>query len=77
MSEDGVTAILNELAAVRRDVATMKLEHSEDMIALGARIDILTAAHLDCAKHCWVGNQEQVKAALKSLKQTGELAAIS
>jgi hypothetical protein len=58
MSDDGVFAILSRLDAMERD-------HREDMAALGARIDVLTEAHKRCASHCWVGTQEQIKAALR------------
>ena len=64
MSDGGVQAILAELSEMRRDMAAMKVEHSEDMAALGTRIDILTEAHKRCAGHCWVANQEQIKEAL-------------
>jgi hypothetical protein len=43
----------------------MKIDHGEDMAAMGARIDVLTEAHRKCAGHCWVGSQEQIKAALR------------
>ena len=74
MSGNDVTAILSELAALRGDVAAMKLEHGEDMAAIGSRIDVLTEAHRTCAGHCWVANQEQIKAALR--KSSAALLAI-
>lgn len=58
MSEDGVALILRRLDVMER-------EHGEDMAAMGARIDVLTEAHRRCAGHCWVGSQEQIKAALR------------
>jgi hypothetical protein len=58
MSDDGVAAILRRLDDMER-------EHSEDMAALGARLDVLTEAHKKCASHCWVGTQEQIKEALR------------
>ena len=58
MSDDGVLAILRRLDAMER-------EHVEEMQALGTRIDLLTEAHRKCAGHCWVGSQEQIKAALR------------
>lgn len=67
MSDDGVAAILRRLDA-------MELAHAEEMQAMGARIDVLTEAHRACAGHCWVANQEQIKAALR--KSSAALLAI-
>ena len=67
MSDDGVAAILRRLDVMER-------EHGEDMAALGSRLDVLTEAHRKCAGHCWVGSQEQIKAALR---RSAELQAIA
>jgi hypothetical protein len=56
MSDDGVAAILRRLDAMER-------ERAEDMVAIGARIDILTEAHKRCVARCWVGSQEQIRKA--------------
>jgi hypothetical protein len=78
VSDDGVASILRRLDAMdsehRRQFAIMEMEREADTAALSARIDILTEAHRNCSRRCWVGDQEQLSAALKS--SSANLAAI-
>jgi hypothetical protein len=70
MSDDGVASILRRIDAMdrehRRQFSIMEMEREADMTALSARIDILTEAHRNCSRRCWVANDEQLRAALKA-----------
>lgn len=66
MSADGVEAILRKLESLEHRLSCIERDHSEDMTAIGTRLEILTQAHRTCAARCWVGNQEQMRAVLKA-----------
>jgi hypothetical protein len=71
VSDDGVASILRKLEALEHKLTCMDLVHSEDMAAIGARINVLTeAAEALRRHHYWVGNAEQIQSAIRESVRT-------